>query len=54
MEKIGFGAVFNNNWLFQQWEPNFLKDNEPSVEYLELFALVAGILSWSNLLKIVG
>ena len=44
-KKLGFGAVFNQNWLFSQWEPNFIKQMKPSIEYLELYAVVAAILT---------
>ena len=49
--KLGFAAVFNDKWLFQQWDPNFIKDNSPSIEYLELFGLTAGLLTWGHLLR---
>ena len=45
---LGFRAVFNNDWLFRQWEPNFIKDMSPSIEYLELFALVVALLTWGD------
>ena len=34
--KLGFGAVFNNQWLFGQWEPRYIVECEPTIEYLEL------------------
>ena len=46
-EKLGFGAVFNNEWLCAQWEPNYMK-NKPSIEYLELLALTAALLTWGH------
>ena len=49
--ELGFGAVFNRNWFFGQWEPGFVKECEPSIEYLELAALCMGILTWSESLK---
>ena len=49
-EKLGFGAVFNNEWLCAQWEPNYMK-NKPSIEYLELLALTAALLTWGHELK---
>ena len=36
--------------FFRQWEPNFVVQNEPSIEFLELFALLAGILTWDEYL----
>ena len=45
---LGFGAVFDNKWLFGQWEPHYIERCSPSIEYLELFALVAAILTWGG------
>ena len=45
---LGMGAVLNNNWMFAQWSEKFIKQCDPSIEFLELFALTAGILTWSN------
>ena len=50
-ETLGFGAVFNNQWLFSQWEVNYIWTCKPNIEYLELFALVAAILTWSDQVK---
>ena len=47
-ESLGFGAIFNKKWIFGQWEPNFIKENKPSIEYLELFALRAAVLTWEK------
>ena len=47
-ESLGFGGVFDNNWMFGQWEPGFIKKFNPSIGYLELFGLVAAILTWGG------
>ena len=44
--KLGFGCYFGGNWLFGQWEQDFIQKEDPSIAYLELFALTAGILAW--------
>ena len=44
--KIGFGGISDLDYMFSLWDPRFLKSKRPSIEYLELFALVAGILAW--------
>ena len=49
--KLGFGAVYGYKWLFAQWEPQFIKLNSPSIEYLELVGLVAAVLTWGESLK---
>ena len=51
-EDLGFGCIFNKRWIQGCWKDhgNFIRDCEPSIEYLELFAMVAGVLTWQNLL----
>ena len=43
--KISFSAICNNSWMFGKWSTKFLS-YEPSIEYQELFALVAGVKQW--------
>ena len=47
-EVLGFGAVFNKHWLFARWENNYIKHCDPSIEYLELYALVMALLTWGE------
>ena len=42
---IGFGGVCGNSWMYGSWPQNFL-DQDPSIEFKELYALVAGALGW--------
>ena len=48
--RIGYGTFFNGRWLYGEWDRSFLQSAEPSIEYLELFALTAGILTWGRFL----
>ena len=48
---FGMGAVYGNRWLVMTWGKQFIEQYQPSIEYLELFALTAGILTWSKYLK---
>ena len=48
---LGFGAVFRNEWIFGQWEAGFIEQQQPSISFLELYVLTAGILTWSDKLK---
>ena len=50
-KRLGFGAVFENHWLVGTWGEQFILEQEPSIAYLELFALTAVILSWGHRLK---
>ena len=45
---LGFGCIFNRRWIQAFWPKNFIQDQKPSIEYLELFALMAGILTWER------
>ena len=44
--ELGMGAVFNARWLMQPWPTSFIKKENPSIEYLELYALTAAMLKW--------
>ena len=45
---LGFGTYFGTHWTFAQWEPGYIKHYKPSIEYLELYALLVGILLWGS------
>ena len=47
-EILGFGAVYETNWLFSKWETNYIQQHKPSIKYLELYALVAPVLTWEK------
>ena len=47
-EILGYGCVLGSSWIYGQWKPGFIKRYEPSIEYLELFALCAGTLTWET------
>ena len=47
---LGFGGIHNKEWFFGKWG-SFVRLNNPSIAYLELFALTTGILLWSHQLK---
>ena len=44
--KLGYGATCNALWMHGLWDESFMEQNEPSIAYLELFALTAGVLTW--------
>ena len=50
--KIGFGAICNGRfWMHARWSENFLRICKPSIEYQELFAVVASVLAWGHLFR---
>ena len=50
-ERLGFGCIFDREWIFGCWEEGFIKNCNPTIGYLELFALCAGIFTWADKLK---
>ena len=60
--KLGFGGIFDGRYFWNTWEnskypckrsnrglyTNFIKEKDPSIEYLELYAVVASFLMWSK------
>ena len=51
--EFGIGAIFNQNWIVGKWNKNFILEQDPSIEFLELIALAAALMTWkdSHLLK---
>ena len=40
---LRFGAIFDSHWTYLQWEENYIVECNPSIEYLELYALTVAI-----------
>ena len=40
---LGAGGVCQNSWYSLQWDKRFMIQTEPSIEYLELYAVLVGI-----------
>ena len=47
-ELKGFGAICQCSWMYGQWPEGFIKEFDPSIEFLELFGVTAGVLQWIN------
>ena len=45
---LGFGCVYKSNWTFAQWEPGYIRKYNPSIAYLELYALCVAMLIWGH------
>ena len=50
-EFLGFGVVFNREWIFSSWETGYIRRYKPNIEYLELYGLCAGIFTWEHMLR---
>ena len=42
---IGFGGICNQSWFVGSW-PKYLLGTNPSIEFLELYAVACGTLFW--------
>ena len=49
--KIGMGAICGSAWMYLMWDPVFIEKYQPSIEYLELFAVTAAVLAWIHQFK---
>ena len=45
-EFLGFGAICKSSWMYETWDTEFLREKDPSIEFLELFGVVAGVITW--------
>ena len=45
-ETGGCGGVLQNEWFKATWNPSFMEEKNPSIAYLELFALVSAVIIW--------
>ena len=48
---IGFGAYCKNKWIALPWDSHWLKTENPSIEFLELYGVTVAILLWINQFK---
>ena len=42
----GLGAWCGDQWMAAPWDYDFLQIHQPSIAYLELFAVTAAVLKW--------
>ena len=47
-EGLGCGGTFMNEYFVAQWPEGFVYNCRPSIQFLELFALTAGVLIWGD------
>ena len=50
-EKLGFGCVYGNRFCYGKWPELFIKTQNPSIQFLELFGLVVAVFNWSEQLQ---
>ena len=47
---LGFGGICKRSWQFSKWS-EFTKEVQPSIQYLEMFAVTSVILTWIHRFK---
>ena len=47
-KNFGYGGVFADSWMYGKWGKQFIVEQEPSIEFLELYALCTGVMTWAN------
>ena len=48
---LGCGGVCGNEWYALQWDRFFMQINQPSINYLELYAVLIGVILWIEKFK---
>ena len=45
---LGWGAFYpaEGFWMYQKWDPVWFQEYQPSIDFLELYALLAGVVTW--------
>ena len=47
--KLGMGGVYMDRfWFHAKWNEQFIIEEKPSIEFLELYALVVAVLIWGK------
>ena len=44
----GMGGICYESWMFTKWDPDFIRKANPSIQYLELFAVTTAVVLWLN------
>ena len=45
--RLGWGAWCGTAWMWDQWDPQFMADNNPSIDFLELYAVIVAVWVWT-------
>ena len=49
--RTGFGCYYDGRWIAQVWDAEFMMRFQPSINYLELYALCVEVFAWADLLR---
>ena len=45
-KNLGCGGVCDRDWFMTAWDPQFIEEFEPSINYLELYAVTVAVCNW--------
>ena len=43
---VGLGGFYDGSWMYEFWDPDFIAEHNPSISYLELYAITAAVIAW--------
>ena len=49
--ELGCGGISENDWFIMQWNDKFIKQNKPSINYLELYGVTVAVKLWIHKYK---
>ena len=49
--ELGFGAYCGTEWTSGQWDKPFMEKFQPTIEYLQLYAVTVAVLNWIKLFR---
>ena len=49
--KLGFRGYCDSDWTYSKWEKNFIEQEDPSIQYLKLFAVTVVVKVWIKRFK---
>ena len=47
----GFGGYCDGSWMFGTWDPYFITQANPSISFLELYAVTVAVIAWIHRFK---
>ena len=47
----GFGGHHDNEWFWGTWSTTYIDEKDPSIEYLELYVVLVGVMLWLHKYK---
>ena len=45
-KSVGVGVFCGNSWMHAKWDKKFIQFHDPSIGFLELYGVTAGVMNW--------